>query len=213
MRLAIPKSCVFYLNQDIGSEQRISRQPALGAGGMLEAGTGGHTVPPSRKTLLMLEKSDNELCCEPWLTAVFDGFSGNSPFRITPFFPFKAIISVAHTLHTRVISGMAFWDLLQIQMVQESVFDKDQHNATIRQYVLYFPPHNACFGDVVNTVPYSNQHSASLCSSAGSLSSPKCSRWWWQWCWMAAFSPRAVVYYCSPQHTYFSPSSIWLMIL
>lgn len=98
---------MLYLKKDILSEQRFSRQPALGASGRLEAGLDAHAVPSSRKMLLMLEKSDYELCCEPWLTAAFDGFSGNSPFGITPFFSFKAIISVAHTMHTKLISGMA----------------------------------------------------------------------------------------------------------
>lgn len=79
----------------------LSRQPFLGASGMLEAGPGGHTVPSSRKMQLTLEKSDNELCCEPRLPAVFDGFSENSPFGITPFFSSKQ----SFQLHTRCIQN------------------------------------------------------------------------------------------------------------
>lgn len=86
--------------------------------------------------LVTLVKSDNEVCCEPQLPAIFDGLAGNSPFGMTLFFffflSFKATDSVTHRLHTKLISGMDMCVLLQIQMVLWSGFGKDQHDATVR---------------------------------------------------------------------------------
>lgn len=91
------------------------------------AGPDAHIVPSGIKTLGTLEKSDKNVCCEPQLPATFDGYSGNSPFGITPFFLQSNQFSNMHTLHTNLIAGMALWDLLQVQMVQWSGFDKDQN--------------------------------------------------------------------------------------
>lgn len=142
-----------------------------------EAGLDGHIVPSSIKALGTLEKSDSEVCCEPQLPAPFDGYSGNSPFAITPFFLQSNQFSNTHTLHTKLISGMALWDLLQIQMVQWSVFDEDQHMMQLQDNMRSVSLHTMPVSVMqLNLMPYSDQHSASLCSSGSSLCSPKRSR-------------------------------------
>lgn len=94
---------------------------------ILEAGFDGHIISFRIKMLGTLEKSDNKVCCEPQLPATFDGYSVNGPFGIALFGLQSNQFSHTYTLHTKLISGMALWDLLQIQMVQWSGFDKDQH--------------------------------------------------------------------------------------
>lgn len=75
--------------------------------------------------------------------------------------------SNTHTLHTKLISGMALCNLLQIQMAHWSAFDNDQHMMQLQDNICSVSLHTMPVSVTqLDTMPYSYQQSLLFCKQS-----------------------------------------------